>query len=63
LGAILILSVVCGLLGAEAMDSVSGGLAQFSAWLTSLFLIVLVSAFLQLLVALPVWGLRMLFGR
>lgn len=63
LGGILILSVVCGLLGTGAMDTVSGGLAQFSAWLTSLFVIVLVSALLQLLIALPVWGLRMLFGR
>lgn len=62
-GAILILSVVCGLLGEAAMDTVSGGLAKFSAYLTSLFVIVLVSAFLQLLIALPVWGARMLFGR
>ena len=61
LGGILILSVVCGLLGAAAMDTVSGSLAVFSAYLTSLFLIVLVSAVLQLLIALPVWGVRMLF--
>ncbi len=63
LGAILLLSVVCGLLGTDAMDTVSGGLARFSAYMTSLFLIVLVSAFLQLLIALPVCGARMLFGR
>ena len=63
LGLILILSVVCGLLGTGVMETVSGGLARFSAYLTALFLIVLVSAFLQLLIALPVWGARMLFGR
>lgn len=63
LGLILILSLLCGLLGAGAMEAVSGGLARFSACLTSLFLIVLVSSFLQLLIALPVWGARMLFGR
>ena len=63
LGLILILSLLCGLLGAGAMETVSGGLARFSACLTSLFLIVLVSSFLQLLIALPVWGARMLFGR
>ena len=63
LGLILILSVVCGFLGTGAMDAVSGALARFSAYLTSLFIIVLVSAFLQLLIALPVWGARMLFGR
>jgi hypothetical protein len=63
LGLILILSVVCGLLGTGAMESMSEVLARFSAYLTALFLIVLVSAFLQLLIALPVWGARMLFGR
>ena len=63
LAIVLILSVVCGLLGEDAMDTVSGGLACFSAYLTSLFVIVLMSALLQLLIALPVWGIRMLFGR
>ncbi len=60
---VLMLTVICGLLGADAMTKVTGALAQFSAYLTALFVIVLVSALVQLLVALPVWALRMLFRR
>ncbi len=60
---LLILTAVCGLLGEYAMTAVTGALAQFSAYLTALFVIVLVSALIQLLVALPVWVLRMLFRR
>ena len=63
LAILLILTAVCGLIGAAAMDAVMGGLSVFSAYLTALFVIVLVSALIQLLVALPVWCLRMLFGR
>ena len=63
LGLVLIATIVCGLIGEVAMTAVTGGLAVFSAYLTALFVIVLVSALIQLLVALPVWGIRMLFGR
>ena len=63
LAIILALTAVCGLLGAGAMAAVSGALAIFSAYLTALFVIVLVSALIQLLIALPVWGVRTLFGR
>lgn len=63
LGMILVLTAICGLLGSAAMDTVTGALAGFSARLTALFVIVLTSSFIQVLVALPVWGLRMLFGR
>lgn len=60
---LLILTAVCGLLGAYAMTAVTDALAQFSAYLTALFVIVLVSALVQLLLALPVWVLRMLFRK
>ena len=63
LAILLVLTAVCGLIGTMAMDTVMGGLSVFSAYLTALFVIVLVSALIQLLVALPVWCLRMLFGR
>ena len=63
LAIILLLTAVCGLIGTGAMTAVSGALSIFSAYLTALFVIVLVSALIQLLVALPIWGLRMLFGR
>lgn len=63
LAIILVLTVVCGLLGTAAMGAVTGALARFSACLTALFVVVLASSFIQVLVALPVWGLRMLFGR
>ena len=60
---ILLLTVICCLIGSTAMTAVTGGLAAFSAYLTALFVIVLVSALLQLLVALPLWMLRKLLGR
>lgn len=59
----LILTVICGLLGQEAMDKVMGALALFSASLTALFVVVLVSSLVQLAIALPVWLLRKLLGR
>lgn len=59
----LILTAVCGLIGQSAMDGVMRALIGFSAYLTVLFVIVLVSALLQLLLALPVWGIRLLLGR
>ncbi len=62
-GMIFILTVICGVIGEGAMTTVTGALSLFSAYLTALFVIVLVSALLQLLVALPVWGWRMLCGR
>ncbi|MBQ9150890.1 MAG: hypothetical protein IJX72_01465 [Clostridia bacterium] len=63
LALILLLTVICGLLGQGAMNTVMSVLSLFSAYLTALFVIVLVSALLQLLIALPVWGVRMLIRR
>ena len=57
---ILLLTGVCGLLGASTMESVTGALSVFSAFLTALFAVVLVCASIQLVVALPVWVLRKL---
>jgi type IV secretory pathway VirB3-like protein len=45
------------------MEAVTAALARFSAYLTALFVIVLVSALLQLVIALPVWLIRKLLGR
>jgi hypothetical protein len=59
----LILTVICGLLGQNAMDKVTGALALFSACLTALFVVVLVSSLVQLAIALPIWLLRKLLGR
>ena len=63
LAILLILTAVCGLLGQNAMDTVSAALALFSACLTALFTVVLVSALIQLVIALPVWLIRKLMGR
>jgi hypothetical protein len=60
---LLLLTLVCGLLGQGAMDKVTAALSLFSAYMTALFVVVLVSSLLQLLIALPVWLLRMLFRR
>jgi hypothetical protein len=45
------------------MDKVTAALSLFSAYTTALFVVVLVASLLQLLIALPVWLLRMLFRR
>ena len=63
LGMVLILTAVCGLIGQAAMDTVMGGLSLFSAYLTAFFMVVLVSSFLQLVIALPVWLVRKASGR
>ena len=63
LAIVLVLTLVCALIGETAMGVVTGGLAIFSAYLTALFVIVLVAALLQVLVALPVWGIRAMCGR
>lgn len=63
LGILLILTAVCGLIGQTALDTVGAALALFSACLTALFMVVLVSALLQLIIALPVWLIRKLMGR
>ena len=63
LAIVLVLTLVCALIGDVAMDAVLGGLAVFSAFLTALFVIVLVAALIQVLIALPVWGLRVMFGK
>ncbi len=57
---VLLLTVICGLIGAGAMNAVTGALALFSAMLTSLFVIVLVASVAQLLLAMPVWLIRKL---
>ncbi len=62
-GLALLLTAVCGLLGQSTMDTVTSALASFSAYMTAFFVIVLVTSLLQLLIALPVWLLRKLFGR
>ena len=59
----LLVTAVCGLLGQTAMDAVTAALAGFSAHMTSFFVIVLVAALLQLILALPIWLLRKLLGR
>lgn len=63
LGLALILTAICGLLGQNAMDTVAGALTLFSAELTALFVIVLVTSLVQLAIALPVWLIRKVFGR
>ena len=67
LAIVLLVTLVCALIQelaeVEAVAAVAGGLALFSAFLTSLFVIVLVASLLQLLIALPVWGIRVMFGR
>lgn len=63
LGMVLLLTLVCSLIGEMAMEPVLGGLAVFSGFLTALFVIVLAASFIQVLVALPVWGIRVMFGR
>ena len=62
-GLLLLLTLICGLLGQTAMDTVTAALSLFSAYMTALFVVVLVASLLQLLIALPVWLLRMLFRR
>ena len=57
---ILILTGICGMLGQPAMDNVTEALALFSACLTALFVVVLVCASIQLVIALPVWMIRKL---
>jgi hypothetical protein len=54
----LILTVICSLIGPTAMGAVTGALARFSAYLTVLFVVVLVCSLIQLVVAVPFWLLR-----
>lgn len=58
LALVLILTVICGLVGPAAMETVTGALARFSAYLTVLFVVVLVCSLVQLVVAVPFWLLR-----
>ena len=60
---ILILTVICGFMGQPAMDSVSTALRLFSGYMTALFTVVLVVSLIQLILALPVWLIRVLTGR
>lgn len=59
----LLCTAVCALIGQNAMNAVTAALAGFSAYLTAFFVIILVTSLLQLLIALPVWLLRKLFGK
>ena len=60
---ILLLTAVCGLLGTSTMDSVTAVLRLFSGHMTALFTVVLVASVLQLILALPVWLIRLLIRR
>ena len=60
---LLILTAVCGLMGPAAMASVTAALRLFSGYMTALFTVVLVASLIQLLLALPVWVIRVLTGR
>lgn len=59
----LLLTLVCGLLGAGAMAAVLSALSLFSAYLTAVFVIVLVASVIQLIPALAVFCIRKLLGR
>ncbi len=63
----LLLTVVCAIVDATAgtavMASILSALAVFSSLLFALFVIVLAMSLLQVLIALPVFVLRKLFGR
>ncbi len=60
---VLLLTVISTLLGSTAMETVLAALAHFSAYVTALFVIVLVMAAAQILLALPVFLIRKLAGR
>jgi hypothetical protein len=60
---ILLLTAVCGLLGSSAMEAVTAALRLFSGYMTALFTVVLVASVLQLILALPVWLIRLLIRR
>ena len=62
-GLLLILTAICGLMGPEVMESVTTALRLFSGYMTALFTVVLVASLIQLLLALPVWLIRVLAGR
>ncbi len=59
---VLLLTLVCAILGADAMASVESALAMFSAFMTSMFVIVLVMSVGQILIAFPFWLLQKLIG-
>ncbi len=58
----LIATVIVSLIGTDAMETVSGALAGFSAATFALFMLVFVFALLQILLGLAVFLLRKLFG-
>ena len=60
---ILALTVICGLMGQTAMDDVTAALRLFSGYMTALFAVVMVASLIQLILALPVWLIRVLTGR
>ncbi len=62
-GIILLLTVICAIIGESAMSAALSALALFSAYLSSLFVIVLVVALALVVLALPVYIVRRLVGR
>ena len=60
---LLVLTAVCGLMGEPAMTEVTAALRLFSGYMIALFTVVLVASLLQLILALPVWLIRLLTGR
>ena len=59
---VLILTAICALIGQGAMDATLAALALFSAYLSALFVIVLLIALVLVALALPVYLLRRLLG-
>ncbi len=59
----LIVTVVCGLVGAGAMDAVTGALRLASAYMVALFAVIFAAAMVQLVIALPIYLMRRLVGR
>lgn len=59
---LLLLTAICALIGEAAMSAVLSALALFSATLSVLFVIVLLTALALVVLALPVYLLRRLFG-
>ena len=59
---VLILTVICALIGESAMDATLSALALFSAAMSALFVIVILTALALVVLAMPVYLIRRLFG-
>ncbi len=60
---VLLCTVICTIIGSHAMEAVASALALFSAYLSSMFVIVLVMAVAQIVIAFPFYLIRKLIGR